>query len=244
MVQKTALESLMTDITTAHRPVELGSGEAAMSRLADRLAALAPPPLDLPPNSIMRPSPAVAAAMATSRAISKRAAERARRSRSVVGLLVDGFVAACSLVPYALVALGLRLLMARVFFFDGQTKITGQLLSFDLYNFNFSMVLPMQVKAETFGAFLAAYPPLAIPPVIAAYALTYAEFILPIMLVLGFATRFAALGLLIVTAMQFYLMPAGLWTAEAYWAGILLVLLSRGAGQLSIDHVIRLIARR
>ncbi len=234
----------MTDITTAHRPVELGSGEAAMSRLADRLAALAPPPLDLPPNSIMRPSPAVAAAMATSQAISKRAAERARRSRSVIGLLVDGFVGACSLVPYALVALALRLLMARVFFFDGQSKITGSLLSFDLYNFNFSMVLPMQVKAETFGAFLAAYPPLAIPPVIAAYALTYAEFILPIMLVLGFATRFAALGLLIITATQFYLMPAGLWTTQVYWAGILLVLLSRGAGQLSIDHIIRLIARR
>lgn len=234
----------MTDITTAHRPVELGSGEAAMSRLADRLAALAPPPLDLPPNSIMRPSPAVAAAMATSQAISKRAAERARRSRSVIGLLVDGFVGACSLVPYALVALALRLLMARVFFFDGQSKITGSLLSFDLYNFNFSMVLPMQVKAETFSAFLTAYPPLAIPPVIAAYALTYAEFALPILLVLGFATRFAALGLLLVTAMQFYLMPAGLWTAQVYWAGILMVPLSRGAGQLSIDHIIRLIARR
>jgi putative oxidoreductase len=234
----------MSDITTAHRPVELGSGEAAMSRLADRLAALAPPPLDLPPNSIMRPSPAVAAAMSASAAISKRAAERARRSRSVIGLMVDGFVGACALVPYALVALGLRLLMARVFFFDGQAKVTGSLLSFDLYNFNFSMVLPMQVKAETFSAFLTAYPPLAVPPVLAAYALTYAEFALPILLVLGFATRFAALGLLLVTAMQFYLMPAGLWTAQVYWAGILLVLLSRGAGALSIDQIIRLIARR
>ena len=234
----------MSDITSAHRPVELGSGEAAMSRLADRLAALAPPPMDLPSNSIMRPSPAVAAAMATSQAISKRAAERARRSRSVTGLLVDGFISFCSMVPYALVALGLRLLMARVFFFDGQSRITGTLVSFDIYNFNFSMLLPMQVKAETFNAFLTAYPPLAIPPAIGAYALTYAEFALPILLVLGFATRFAALGLLLVTALQFYLMPAGLWTAQVYWAAILLVLLSRGAGQLSIDHIIRLIARR
>ena len=234
----------MSDITSAHRPVELGSGEAAMSRLADRLAALAPPPMDLPSNSIMRPSPAVAAAMATSRAISKRAAERARRSRSVTGLLVDGFISFCSMVPYALVALGLRLLMARVFFFDGQSRITGTLVSFDIYNFNFSMLLPMQVKAETFNAFLTAYPPLAIPPAIGAYALTYAEFALPILLVLGFATRFAALGLLLVTALQFYLMPAALWTAHVYWAAILLVLLSRGAGQLSFDHVIRLIARR
>lgn len=234
----------MSDITTAHRPVELGSGEAAMARLADRLAALAPPVMDLPPNSIMRPSPAVTAAMSASAAISRRAAERARRSRSVVGLMVDGFVSMCALVPYALVALGLRLLMARVFFFDGQAKVTGPLLSFDLYNFNFSMIVPAQVKAEAVSAFLTAYPPLVIPPVIAAYALTYAEFALPILLVLGFATRFAALGLLLVTAMQFYLMPAGLWTAQVYWAGILLVLLSRGAGALSIDHIIRLIARR
>lgn len=232
----------MTDITTAHRPVELGSGEAAMARLADRLAAMAP--LDLQPNSIMRPSPAVAAAMATSAAISKRAAERARRSRSVIGLMVDSFVSMCALLPYALVALGLRLLMARAFFFDGQSRITGSLVSLDVYNFNFSAVLPMQAKAETLSAFATAYPPLMVPPAIAAYALSYAEFALPIMLVLGFATRFAALGLLLVTAVQFYLMPSALWTTQVYWAGILLVLMSRGAGQLSIDNIIRMIARR
>jgi uncharacterized membrane protein YphA (DoxX/SURF4 family) len=39
-------------------------------------------------------------------------------------------------------------------------------------------------------------------------------------------------------------MPAALWTTQVYWAGILLVLLSRGAGALSIDHIIRLIAHR
>lgn len=234
----------MTDMTSAHRPVELGSGEAAMARLAERLATLAPPPLDLPPNSIMRPSPAVAAALAASHAISKRAAERARRSRSVVGLMADGFVAACSLIPYALVALALRLLMARVFFFDGQGRVAGSLLSFDLYNFNFSMVLPMQVKADTVNAFLIAYPPMPLSPAIAAHVLAFAEFVLPLLLVFGFATRFAALSLLAVTAMHFYLMPVALWTAQIYWAAILLVLLSRGAGQLSVDHVVRLIARR
>ncbi len=232
----------MADISTAHRPID--SGEAAMSRLTQRLAALAPPALDLPHNSIMRPSPAVAAALATSHAISKRAAERARRSRSVVGLTVDSFIAACSFVPYALVALGLRLIMARVFFFDGQSKITGSLLSFDFYNFSFSALLPMQVKAEAVNAFVAAYPPLMVPPAMAATALAYAEFALPLLLVVGFATRFAALGLLLVTAVQFYLMPAGLWTVQVYWAAILLVLLSRGAGALSLDNIIRLIARR
>jgi len=74
---------------------------------------------------------------------------------------------------------------------------------------------------------------------------SYAEFILPIMLVLGLGTRFAALGLLIMTALiQIYVMPQALWSAHVYWASMLLVLLSLGAGQISVDHIIRLIARR
>ncbi len=195
----------MTDMTAnTRRPLDNGSGEVAMSRLADRLMALAPPPLELSPNTIMKPSPAVAAALATTQAMTKRAAERARRSRSVIGLMVDGFVGACSLLPYALVALGLRLAMARVFFLDGQTKVEGPHVPLhvptSLQDFDFTLVLPMEVKAQTFGAFLN-YTALPVPPVLAAYAVSYAEFILPIMLVLGLGTRFAALGLLIMTAL-------------------------------------------
>jgi hypothetical protein len=204
MVQKIALETLMSDITSAHRPVELGSGEAAMSRLADRLAALAPPPMDLPSNSIMRPSPAVAAAMATSQAISKRAAERARRSRSVTGLLVDG--ARWSL--------------------HRQQHREVEIVDVERHQRAGDPALPVE---EEHPRHQQAQPE---------------SNQRAILLVLGFATRFAALGLLLVTALQFYLMPAGLWTAQVYWAAILLVLLSRGAGQLSIDHIIRLIARR
>ena len=70
-----------------------------------------------------------------------------------------------------------------------------------------------------------------IPPALAAYLVGGAEFLLPIMLVLGFGTRFAALGLLVVTALiQLYVLPEALWTAHVYWASILLVLLSRGPG--------------
>jgi putative oxidoreductase len=196
-------------------------------------------------TSMPRPSQAVSAALSTSKAISARAAERARRSRSVTGLLVDGFVAACSLVPYAVVALALRLVMARVFFLDGQTRIDGPRLPLDVLDFNFSLVLPAQVRPETFTAFLTQYPPLPIPPVLAAYTVSYAEFVLPILLVLGFATRFAALSLLVMTALiSLYVMPQALLSAHIYWAGMLLVLLSQGAGQISVDAVIRYVARR
>ena len=75
--------------------------------------------------------------------------------------------------------------------------------------------------------------------------MSYAGFILPVMLVLGLGTRFAAFGLLIMTALiQIFVLPQALWSAHIYWAAILMVLLTRGAGQLSLDHVIRLIARR
>ena len=232
----------------AHRLGAKVSGEVAMARLADRLAAIAQP-LDLPASSIVRHSPAVAAGLATSRAIAARAAERARRSRSVVGLTVDSFVSACSFIPYALVALGLRLVMARVFFLDGQTRVSGPRVPVNLPDlwpgFDFSVLLPLQVKAETFAAFLTKYPPMPVPPLLAAYLVSYAEFILPVMLLLGLGTRFAALGLLIITAMiQIYVLPGALWSVHVYWAAILLVLVSLGAGQISVDHIIRLIARR
>jgi putative oxidoreductase len=240
----------MTDsFATARRPVDNAAGEMAMSRLADRLAAMAPPQTvleltnPLPPPSF-RPSPAVASALATSAAIAARADERARRSRSVIGMMVDSFVSACSFIPYALVALGLRLVMARLFFLDGQNKVTGPRVPLNVQDFDLSLVLPLQVKAETFSMFLH-YTALPVPPMLAAYLVSYAEFILPICLVLGFATRFAALGLLIMTALiQLYVLPDALWTAHVYWASILLVLLSLGAGQISIDHIIRFIARR
>lgn len=248
----------MSDINTLHRPVELGSGEAAMARLAERLTQMTPPPLDLPANSIMRPSPAVAAALATSAKIAKRAHDRARRSRSVVGLTIDGFISTCrAALPYTLVALALRLVMARVFFFDGQSKILGLPVSvpdavqsfsfqgFSLKAFNLSMLVPVDVAPSTFALFMSKFAGSPVPPAVAAYAVSYAEFILPIMLVLGLASRFAALGLLAVTAVfQLYLAPEALWTAHIFWAAILMVIVSRGPGKISIDHVIRFLAKR
>jgi putative oxidoreductase len=63
--------------------------------------------------------------------------------------------------------------------------------------------------------------------------------------VLGFGTRFAALGMLIMTALiQIYVMPQALWSVHIYWASILMVLLSLGAGQISVDAIIRFVTRR
>jgi putative oxidoreductase len=238
----------MTDMAATPRAANQNVGVVAMSRLADRLAAVSPAPSILELNDpvpLPRPSPAVAAALATTAAIAARADQRARRSRSVTGLIVDAFVALCSFIPYALVALVLRLMMAREFFLDGQTLISGTRLSQTVYGFDFSVVLPLQVRAETISNFVAQYGALPVPPMLAAYIVSYAEFILPILLLIGFGTRFAALGLLVVTGViDFYVMPQALWSEHIYWGAILLVLLSRGPGALSIDHFIKLASRR
>jgi len=225
----------MSDLAVAPAP-ERNAGVDALTRLTDRIARLVPPPAA--EALLLRPSQVVGTGLGKAR----RA--RASRPRSTVTLAIEGFIAACSFLPYALVALGLRLVMARIFFLDGQTKIAGPSLPLDLYGFHFSMLLPAQVKAETFTAFMTQFAPLPVPPAPAAYMVSYAEFFLPLMLVLGFGTRVAALGLLIMTAViQIYIMPEHLWIIQIYWFAILAILLSQGAGQISVDHVIRILNR-
>jgi putative oxidoreductase len=224
------------------------SGAEAMTRLTERLAALAPSaaPMELARTqavSMPRTSPAAAAAM--SAAIAARGAERARRSRSVIGLMVDGFVAVCAIIPYALVALVLRLAIARAFFVDGQGRVSGPVIPFDWQGFHTSLVLPLQLRVEAVTSVFMPDVALPVSPLVVAYLVAGAEFILPICLVLGFATRFAAFGLLVVTVLlQLFVVPQALWTTHIYWASVLLVLISLGPGRLSLDALIRLVARR
>jgi putative oxidoreductase len=161
-------------------------------------------------------------------------AQPAVRSRSITASIVATLVALCAVIPYALVALGLRFVMARVFFPSGQTKIE-----------ELSIVLPAEIKASTFQLFETDYASLPIPPTMAAYAFTYAEFVLPVCLVVGFASRFAALGLLVMTVlMQIYVTPGLWWTTHIYWVSILMVLMSVGPGAISIDAGIRYLYSR
>jgi putative oxidoreductase len=142
------------------------------------------------------------------------------------------------MLPYALVALVLRLLMARAFFLAGQSKIEGPSVPLDVLGLEWSVTLPMAVRETTVQAF-ERMTNLPIPAWIAAPVVSYAEFILPICLLLGLATRFAALALLImIVTIQVFVAPEALST-HVYGASILLVLISLGPGVVSIDHGIR-----
>jgi putative oxidoreductase len=217
-----------------------------MQRLAERLTGLVPPTAALP--VLPKPSPAVAAALARSAAQAKEAARRAKRAsrRSLLGMLL--------FVPYSLVALVLRLLIARGFFLDGQTRVEGLRYAFSWQGFDFhglgfhgfdlSVIVPLQVKVTTVAAVFD-YLESAMLSTVVAYAICYAEFVLPILLVLGLGTRFVALVLIGLTVLlQLYVSPQALWTAHIYWGAILIVLMSLGAGKISVDQILRLIARR
>jgi putative oxidoreductase len=174
-------------------------------------------------------------------------ASRAPRSSSIVATAIDKLVALCGVVPYALVALGLRFIIARVFFLSGQAKITGPTFPVALFNRegDFSIVLPAEIKPSTFELFETQYAALPMPPVVATYLFTYAEFVLPICLVLGFATRLSALALLVMTVLvQVFVAPEALWTAHIYLFAILMVLMSVGPGVISLDALIRYVYQK
>jgi len=229
----------MTEQATARRAANnntsVRQSVAALTRLSDRLATVNPPPVAA---ALAAPAPAAPTVGAVARPLAGTE-RKPHRSPSIAAAIVRGFVAASSFIPYALVALVLRLAVARVFFLDGQTRVDGLSIPFGLHGYDFSFVLPLQLKSLSYTSFLTGYLPL--PPGFAAYVVSGAEFVLPIMLVLGLGTRFAALGLLIVTAlMQIHEMPQALLSLHVYGASILLVLMACGPGRVSLDHLIKL----
>ena len=137
--------------------------------------------------------------------------------------------------------------MARVFFISGQAKIEGPgvPIHWSTGGIDFSVTLPAGIKETTFQLFERQYADLPMAPGVAAYVFSYAEFALPICLLLGFATRFAAVGLLALTMLlQVYVAPAMWWSLHVYWVSILMVLVLCGPGAISVDALIRTIYRR
>src|SRR6476469_781105 len=125
-------------------------------------------------------------------------------------------------IPYALIALIARVAPAAVFWQSGQTKISGWHVSDNaIYLFREEYKLPL------------------IDPVVAAHLAAFAEHFFPILLILGLATRFAALALLGMTLVIEIFVYPGAWPTHGTWAACFLILITRGAGAWSLDHVIK-----
>lgn len=78
-----------------------------------------------------------------------------------------------------------------------------------------------------------------LPSDFAAHMTTYAEHALPMFLVLGLFTRLSALALLGMTlVIQLFVFPEAWWPVHSLWIALTLVLIVRGAGILSLDHIL------
>ena len=144
-----------------------------------------------------------------------------------VGALVERANAAVAIIaPPSLTQFALRVGLAIPFWRSGVNKWDGFLQLNEVAVFLFSSEFKLHLPGGPYS-----FP----APGLMAFAAGSAEILLPILLVLGLATRFAALGLLAMTAVVQLTVPDG-WPLHATWAAMALALMAWGPGRLSLDH--------
>lgn len=74
-------------------------------------------------------------------------------------------------------------------------------------------------------------------PTLMAFLSGCGEILFPILLVLGLGTRFAALGLLLMTVIVELTVPDG-WPVHITWAAMALGIMAYGPGRVSLDHLV------
>lgn len=79
-------------------------------------------------------------------------------------------------------------------------------------------------------------------PAVMAFLSGSAEIVLPALLIIGLATRFAAIGLLLMTAIVQLTVPDG-WPLHLTWAAMALGIMAWGPGRLSVDHMLGRLGR-
>ena len=123
--------------------------------------------------------------------------------------------------PYWLTALVARLALGLTFWNSGRTKVDG-------WNI-------FAVNDKTKFLFGEEYMLPFLSPEMAALLAQIAEHTLPVLLIIGLGTRYAALGLLAMTVViQIFVYPQS-YVVHGTWAAILLMLVSQGAGKISVD---------
>ncbi|WP_166220946.1 DoxX family protein [Pseudomonas atagonensis] len=141
-------------------------------------------------------------------------------------------------IPQSLIAFIARFSIAAVFWKSGQTKVEG--LAIDLIDGTFQLGWP-HLADSTIPLFKSEYHVPLLSPEVAAHLAAFAEHFFPVLILIGFATRFSALALLGMTlTIQIFVYPDA-YPTHGTWAAVLLYLMVTGPGKVSIDH---LIARR
>jgi putative oxidoreductase len=120
--------------------------------------------------------------------------------------------------PLSILQLAMRIGVGAVFFKAGLLKYVSPEFAVSLFRDEYQVPL--------------------LAPEVAAQLAMLNELTIPVFLCLGLATRLATLPLLgIIAVIQTFVYPSA-WTDHLLWGSILLFLLTRGPGALSLDHVI------
>jgi putative oxidoreductase len=139
--------------------------------------------------------------------------------RTGISGAIERMIGALQSVPYSLLALPLRFAVATVFWNSGTTKLANWDATLQLFEEEYKVPL--------------------LPPDVAAHLGAAIELSTPVLLVLGLLTRPAALVLLgMTTIIEVFVYPQA-WPTHIQWAAMLLVLLCRGAGTVSVDYWLR-----
>jgi putative oxidoreductase len=144
----------------------------------------------------------------------------AARESSVAGQWAEqvGWVHRLARVPLSLHQLLFRLGVASVFLRAGLIKASGWETTVALFRDEYRVPL--------------------LPPALAATIATCSELVCSTLLILGLATRLATLPLLgMIATIQLFVYPDA-WSEHLVWGSILLFLLTRGGGAMSVDHLI------
>lgn len=121
-------------------------------------------------------------------------------------------------IPYSALAVPLRLALATIFWNSAMTKLDDWSAALALFTDEYKVPL--------------------LAPQAAAYLAVSIELTAPVLLALGLLTRAAALVLLGMTAfIEIFVYPLA-WPTHLQWAAMLLVLLCRGPGALSLDRLL------
>lgn len=134
---------------------------------------------------------------------------------------LDAVIAALDKIPQSLISLAARVFPAAVFWMSGQTKVEG-----------------WSVTDNAIALFRDEYALPLIDPALAARLAAFSEHFFPILLVLGLASRFAALALLFMTAVIEIFVYPDAWPTHGVWATCFLVVIARGPGVFSLDYLI------
>jgi putative oxidoreductase len=149
--------------------------------------------------------------------------------------MIRNVYALAARIPDSLIAAVGRFSIAAVFWKSGQTKVEG--FSVDLVDGVFQFGWP-HLSSSAVDLFRDEYKVPVLDPQIAAVMAASAEHVLPLLLLVGLATRPAALGLLGMTLVIQLLVYPGAYPTHGVWITVLLFLIARGPGVLSLDHLI------